>query len=170
VTPASFRRPVPLQPGHDCSEFDCGNDVLNTWLLERAKGNQQSRASRTFAVTSNSRVVGYYGLSSSALARREATTRVARNMPDPIPAILLGRLAVDLSVQGAGLGKGLLRDAMLRTLQVAEHSAVRALSVHAIDRRVRDWYGRHGFEPAPTGEMDLMVRVDDIWETLGPSS
>jgi predicted N-acetyltransferase YhbS len=169
VTRASFRPPVPLQPEHDCSRFDCGNDVLNTWLLERAKGNQLSRTSRTFVVMSGPRVVGYSSLSNVVIVRREATTRVARGMPGPVAAILLGRLAVDLSVQGAGLGKELLRDAVLRTLQVAAHSAVRALFVHAIDPRARDWYGRHGFEPAPTGDMDLMVLVDDIRATLGPS-
>lgn len=163
----AFQRPVPLGPEHDCSTFDCGNDVLNTWLAERAKGNQLSRASRTFVVTSDDRVVGYYSLSNFAIARREATGRVARNMPDPMPAVLLGRLAVDRSIQRQGLGKGLLRDAILRTLQVAEISGVRAMFVHAIDEDALHWYAKYGFEPAPTHEAELMVLLDDVRQTLG---
>lgn len=146
--------------------FDCGNEILNAWLLQRAKANQLTRASRTFVVISD-RLVGYYSLSNFAIARQEATSRVARNMPDPIPAVLLGRLAVDRSLQGLGLGKGLLRDAILRTLQVAEQSGVRALFVHAIDDGAREWYRRYGFEPAPTHDMDLMVLLDDVRATLG---
>ena len=166
----TYRRPVPLGPDHDCSTFDCGNDALNRWLVERAKGNQLSRASRTFVVTTTeNRVVGYYSLSNFAIARREATGRVARNMPDPIPAMLLGRLAVDRSVNSQGIGKGMLRDAIARTLQVAEHSGVRALFVHAIDGRARDWYLKYGFEPSPTNDLELMVLVDDIRKSLGLS-
>jgi predicted N-acetyltransferase YhbS len=162
-----FERPVPLGPEHDCSTFDCGNDLLNTWLLEKAKGNQLSRASRTFVGASDQQVVGYYSLSNFAIARREATTRIARNMPDPIPAVLLGRLAVDRSAQRQGLGKGLLRDAILRTLQIAERSGVRAMFVHAIDEDARSWYARYGFEPSRTHEMELMVLLDDVRMTLG---
>ena len=162
-----FERPVPLGLEHDCSTFDCGNDVLNTWLVEKAKGNQLSRASRTFVVTSDQQVVAYYSLSNFGIARREATTRIARNMPDPIPAVLLGRLAVDRSAQGQGLGRGLLRDAILRTLQVAEGSGVRAMFVHAIDEDARGWYAQYGFEPSRTHEMELMVLLDDVRMTLG---
>jgi|SRR5581483_9075224 len=167
---ATFRRPVPLGPDHDCSTFDCGRDPLNRWLVERAKGNQLSRASRTFVVTTaENRVVGYYSLSTLAIARREATGRVARNMPDPVPAMLLGRLAVDRSVKGQGIGKGMLRDAIVRTLRIAEHAGVRALFVHAIDKEARDWYLRYGFDPAPTNDFELMVLVDDIRASLGLS-
>jgi predicted N-acetyltransferase YhbS len=164
----TFRRPVPLGPDHDCSTFDCGNDTLNRWLVERGKGNQLSRASRTFVVTTTeNRVVGYYSLSNFAIARREAIGRVARNMPDPIPAMLLGRLAVDRSVNHKGIGKGMLRDAIARALQVAEHSGVRALFGHAIDEDARNWYLRYGFEPAPTNDLELMVLLDDIRTSLG---
>jgi predicted N-acetyltransferase YhbS len=166
----AFRRPAPLGPDHDCSTFDCGKDALNRWLVERAKGNQISRASRTFVVTTmENRVVGYYSLSNFAIARREATGRVARNMPDPVPAMLLGRLAVDRSVKDQGIGKGMLRDAIARTLQVAEHSGVRALFVHAIDEEARDWYLRYGFEPSPTHGLELLVLLDDIKTSLGLS-
>ena len=166
----TFRRPVPLGPDHDCSTFDCGKEALNRWLLDRAKGNQLSRASRTFVVTTTeNRVVGYYSLSNFAIARREATGRVARNMPDPVPAMLLGRLAVDRSAKGQRIGKGVLRDAIARTLQVAEHTGVRALFLHAIDEEARDWYSRYGFEPSPTHDLELMVLLDDIRISLGLS-
>lgn len=166
----TYRPPVPLGPDHDCSTFDCGKDALNRWLVERARGNQLSRASRTFVVTTTeNRVVGYYCLSNFAIARREATGRVARNMPDPIPAMLLGRLAVDRSAKDQGIGKGMLRDAIARTLEVAEHSGVRALFVHAIDEEARYWYLRYGFEPSPTHDRELMVLLDDIRFTLGLS-
>lgn len=126
-----------------------------------------SVGSRTFVAISDDRIVGYYSLSTFAIARREATTRAARNMPDPIPAMLLGRLAVDRSVKGQGLGKGLLRDAIVRTLQVAEHAGVRGLFVHAIAAAARHWYAKFGFEPSPTQEMELIVLLDDVRVTLG---
>lgn len=166
----ALRRPVPLAPDHDCSSFDCGNEILNGWLVNKAKSNQLSRASRTYVVISDGRVVAYYSLSTFALARRRATGRVARNMPEPIPAMLLGRLAVDRSMQGIGLGKGLLRDAILRTLQVADEVGVRVLLVHAIDEAALDWYRQFGFEPSPTNPTELMLLVNDARATLGLES
>jgi predicted N-acetyltransferase YhbS len=163
-------RPVPLAAEHDCSAFDCGDEILNAWLVHRAKTNQTSRASRTYVTTRGRVVVGYSSLSTFAIARRAATSRVARNMPEPIPAILLGRLAVDRELQGTGLGKGLLRDAIVRTLQVADQVAVRVLVVHAINETACHWYRQFGFEPSPTSDLELMLLLSDARKTLGDAS
>lgn len=163
----ALRRPGPLEADHDCSGFDCGNDVLNHWLHTRAKANQASRASRTYVAAQGQTVVGYYSLSTFAISRRTATSRVARNMPEPVPALLLGRLAVDQALQGTGLGRALLRDAIVRTLRVADEVAVRVLVVHAIDEHAGRWYARFGFEPSPTNERELMLLIGDMRRTLG---
>jgi predicted N-acetyltransferase YhbS len=167
VTGPGYGRPVLLSSEHDCSLFDCGNELLNGWLAERALTNQATRGSRTFVVTEEGRVVAYSSLSNFAIRRRAAPGRIGRNMPDPVPAVLLGRLAVDRDHQGLGLGKGLLRDAILRVLHVAEESAVRALVVHAIDQPAHAFYTNYGFEPARTDPMELMILVDDLRHTLG---
>jgi predicted N-acetyltransferase YhbS len=167
VTGHGYGRPVLLTAEHDCSLFDCGNEILNQWLRERALTNQATRGSRTFVVTKDGRVVAYYSLSNFAIRRRAAPARIGRNMPDPVPAVLLGSLAVDHGHQGIGLGKGLLRDAILRVVHVAEESAVRALVVHAIDQAAYRFYANYGFEPARTDPMELMILVDDLRHTLG---
>ena len=148
--------PEHLNASHDLTAFDSGVAALDDWLKKRALGNEATGASRTYVVCVGSRVVGYYALAAGAVAEREATGRVRRNMPDPVPVMLLGRLAVDKACQGLGVGAGLLRDAILRTLQAASIGGIRAISEDA-----RRFYERSGFSPSPIDPMTLMITVAD---------
>jgi len=151
-----------LADAHRVDEFDCGEDHLNTWLRERARRNQADGSSRTWVVADNQRVVGFYASSTAVLLRASAAKRAARNQPDPLPALLLGRLAVDQKLQGRGLGAALLKHFLLKSIEVAELTGVRVLLVHAKDQPVADFYLRHGFEPSPVDDLTLMVLVKDL--------
>jgi len=138
--------PQLLIDNHILSDFDCGEPQLNDWLKRRALANQASGASRTFAVVDNRRrVVGYYALSAGAVAHRVSTGAVRRNMPDPIPVIVLARLAVDRNAQGKQIGGALLRDAVSRAISVSENAGIRALLVHALNERAIAFYRHYGF-------------------------
>lgn len=112
------------------------------------------------------RVVGYYALADGAIAPQRATGRVRRNMPDPIPIMLIGRLAVDRAYQGRGLGAGLRRDAILRTLQAADIGGIRAVLVHALSEEARRFYARCGFTASPLEPMTLMITVAEAQRLL----
>jgi GNAT superfamily N-acetyltransferase len=114
--------PALLDSGHDVGQFCSGESELDDWLKRRALKNQDTGASRTYAITDGTRVVGYYCLSAGGVAQVQVPGRVRRNMPDPIPVMIISRLAVDQMFQGQGLGRALLRDALLRTLQAADNS------------------------------------------------
>jgi predicted N-acetyltransferase YhbS len=141
--------------------------ALDDWLRRRALANQESGASRTHVVAIGRRVVGYYALAAGAVAPA-ATGRVRRNMPDPVPVMVLGRLAVDVGWQGRGLGRALLCDALLRTLQAADIAGIRAILVHAIDDDARRFYQRCGFRPSPIDPLTLMITVRDARTALDP--
>ena len=150
--------PQQLTRIHDCSEFDSGEPALNDWLKRRALANQITGASRTFVlIGEHNQVLGYYALAAGAVAQAEATGAVRRNMPDPVPAMVLGRLAVDLSVQGKKLGTALLKDAVLRTLAVSENAGIRTLLVHAINEPAKQFYLQYGFSPSPVNPLTLML-------------
>jgi GNAT superfamily N-acetyltransferase len=134
---------------------------LDDWLRRRALANQTNRASRCFVTNRDGRIVGYYALATGIVRRADASRRIARNMPEPIPVILLGRLAVDRKEQGHNRGSHLLRDAIARTVQVADIVGVRALLVHALNERARDFYLHHDFEPSPTDPLHLMLPMTD---------
>ena len=152
--------PEALTVSHRVDEFDCGEPTLDEWLKRRALGNQASGASRTFVVADAAgRVFGYYALAAGAVAQALATGAVRRNMPDPVPVVVLGRLAVDRSAQGQHLGAALLQDAVKRATVVAESAGVRALLVHALDDRAKLFYEHYGFRPSPTHPMTLMIRI-----------
>ena len=125
--------PEPLANHHELATFDSGTASLDEWLKRRAAQNQVSGASRTFVVSDDEKVVGYYALASSAVALAAAPGRFRRNMPDPIPVVVLGRLAVARSHQGQGLGRALFRDAGLRVVHATETIDIRGLLVHALD-------------------------------------
>ncbi len=161
-----IHRPQPLRPGHDLSGFDSSSPPLDEWLRRRALPNQHSGASRTYVVSSGGRVIGYYALANGAVTQTEATGRVRRNMPDPVPVMVIGRLAVDRTHQGRGLGRALLRDAMLRTLQAAQIAGIRAILVHAISEDAKLFYERCGFRVSPTDPMTLMVTVADAAKSI----
>ncbi len=152
--------PVPLGPAHGCSAFDCGETVLDDWLKRRALVNQLSGASRTFVLASSTgQVIAYYALAAGAVVHADATGAVRRNMPEPIPVMILGRLAVDRRQQGRNLGASLLKDAVLRCAAVAENAGVRAVLVHALNDSAKAFYQRYGFVESPTNPMTLMLKL-----------
>ncbi len=158
--PLDILLPEPLSAAHSVDGFSCGESVLDDWLKRRALANQASRASRTFVVTNREgQVMGYYALSTGAVAHADATGGVRRNMPDPIPVLVLGRLAVDHRAQGMKLGASLLKDAVNRSMAVSENAGVRALLVHALHDRAKDFYLKYGFGSSPTDPMTLMLRL-----------
>ena len=158
--------PEKLKAEHDVSAFNSGEPTLDDWLKRRALANEESGASRTYVVCSGNQVVGYYALANGAIAHNEVTGRVRRNMPDPIPAMVIGRLAIDQAYQGQGIGAALLRDAILRTLQAAEIAGIRAILVHAISDAAKKFYERSGFYASPVNPMTLMISLADIEKAL----
>jgi GNAT superfamily N-acetyltransferase len=159
---AVIGKPEHLTFDHDLVDFDSGSQPLDAWLRRRALANEQAGASRTYVVCAReARVVGYYALANGAVNLSTATGRTRRNMPDPIPVIVLGRLAVDRRFQGRGIGRALLRDAVLRALQTAELVGVRAILVHAISEEAKGFYERNGFSASPVDPLTLMITMAD---------
>jgi len=158
--------PEHLTPQHDLEAFASGVAALDDWLRRHALANEQAGASRPYVVRAGGRVVGYYALAAGGVAHAAAPGRVRRNMPDPVPVMVLGRLAVDRAYQGRGLGVGLLRDAILRTLQAAEVAGIRAILVHAISEEARRFYELHGFGTSPIDPMTLMITLADARKAL----
>jgi GNAT superfamily N-acetyltransferase len=158
--------PEALRATHDLSEFDSGVPPLDEWLRRRAISNQESGASRTYVIGSARRVVGYYALVVGAVARGDATPRARRNMPDTVPVMVIGRLAVDRRHQGRGLGRALMRDAVLRTLQAAEIAGIRVILVHAISDTARRFYESCGFRSSPVDPVTLMITLADARRAL----
>ena len=137
--------PVSLTADHRTTGFNCGIDSLNEWLIRRALKNEYRGGSRTYVVCDGNQVVGYYAIATGSITRGEAPGQIRRNMPDPIPALILGRLAVDHRCQGAGIGQGLLKDALARSMNVSEQVGARVLIVHAINDKAEAFYLKHGF-------------------------
>ncbi len=158
--------PEHLTAQHDLSQFNCGAPELDDWLKKRALANEESGASRTYVVCAQRRVVGYYALATGGVAQAEAPGRIRRNMPDPVPVMILGRLAIDRNWQGRSLGADLLRDAILRTLQAAEITGIRAILVSAISEDARKFYERNGFLASPVDPLVLMITMADARKAL----
>ena len=155
--------PQALSYQHLLNEFDCGENSLNEWVKRRALANQLSGASRTFvALDQRQRVYGYYALAAGAVAHEAATSAVRRNMPDPVPVIVLARLAVDRQAQHMKLGAALLQNAVQRALNVAQHTGVRALLVHALHDRAKQFYEHYGFQVSPQHPLTLMLGLKNI--------
>lgn len=153
----------PLCDEHAIEHFACGVDSLDTWLRRRALGNQRIGASRTFVVcAARKRVVGYYALSASAITVDASAGRFRRNMPDPVPVVVLGRLAVDQTWQGHGVARAMMRDAGLRVLHAADTIGIRGIIVHALSDNVRTFYEKVGFDPSPMDPMTLMITLTDL--------
>ncbi len=159
--------PCLLGAEHNLSAFDCGEPTLNEWLRRRAPQNQASGASRTFVCCEGNAVVGYYALAASAVAPAAAPGRFRGNMPDPIPVVVLARLAVAASHQGQGLGRALFQDAARRALYAADAIGVRGLIVHALSDTARAFYLQLGLEPSPLDSMTLMTTFTDLRAALG---
>ena len=159
--------PEHLTAQHDVATFDSGVSELDNWLRRRALQNEASGASRTYVVSAEGRVVGYYALATGAIAQHEATGKVRRNMPEPIPMMVLGRLAVDRAHQGSGLGSALLKDALLRTLNAASIAGIRAVLLHSISDEAKRFYEKAGFSSSPVDPMTMMVTPADVEKALG---
>ena len=153
--------PVPFLAAHLLNEFGCGQASLDEWLKRRALANQLSGASRTFvAAGQDARVYGYYAMAAGAVSHQQATSGVRRNMPDPVPVMVLARLAVDRRAQGIKLGAALLQDAVNRAVAVSHNVGVRALLVHALDDRAKQFYQHYGFRESPQHPMTLILRLN----------
>lgn len=152
--------PELLNDTHCLDGFNCGVASLNEWLVKSALKNQNSNASRTFVVCNQAgSVVGYYCLAAGSLTHEQAIGSFRRNMPSPIPVIVLGRLAVDVRAQGKELGKSLLRDAFLRAYKISQHLGARGLLVHAISEEARQFYLKNGFTASPISPYTLMHKL-----------
>jgi len=154
--------PTPIGPEHDTESFGSLEPSLDYWLKRRALKNQTSGASRTFVVCEGNQVKAYYVLASGAVVANHISGRFKRNMPDQIPVVVLGRLAIDRSHQGPGLSRALVRDAGLRVIQAADAIGIRGMVVHALSESAKEFYQRLGFNPSPLDPMMLMVTLSDL--------
>ncbi len=162
-----LQAPQPLDPSHELNAFDCGKPALNEWLIRHARQSQSSGSARTFVVLDDQRLVGYFSLTVGQVDVLTAPERVSRGMGRyPIPVAILARLAVSQTDQGRGIGVGLLRDAILRTLMVADQVGVRALLTHPLDEEAARFYRRFGFEPSPASESQLLLLLKDARKLL----
>lgn len=155
--------PQPLVATHLTGDFECGEPSLHEWLKRRAMTNQLTGASRTFVVIDEQhRVRGFYAMAAGAVSHQLATSPVRRNMPDPVPVMVLGRLAVDRQAQGITLGAAMLQDAVNRAITVSQNTGVRALLVHALHQRAKQFYEHYGFQESPQHPMTLMLRLNTV--------
>lgn len=164
----ALRRPRPITKHDDTSVFDCGKPSLTSWLQIRAIRNEAGGASRTFVSIDDEtdRIAGYYCLAASSLSSEEAPGGLRRNMPDPIPVVLIGRLAVDSVFQGSGLGAGLLQDALLKSIEAARLVGARAVIVYALDDEAVTFYERFGFSLIPETSRCMYLLIADAEATI----
>lgn len=159
----NLNNPVLLTQVHQVNSFSCGESVLDDWLKRRALANNVSGASRTFVVVDDDcQVMGYYALAAGAVTHQESTRAIRQNMPNPVPVMVLGRLAVDVRAQGIKLGAALLRDAVERCVLVSQNAGVRAMLVHALNDQARKFYEYYGFKAAPSHPMTLMLQMNQL--------
>jgi GNAT superfamily N-acetyltransferase len=155
----SLRAPAPLDDGHALDDFRCGEPELESWLRQRARKNQRDGASRCFVVCDGAVVVGYYALAAGAILHAQSPGGIRRNMPEPIPIVVLGRLAVHADHAGRGIGAGLLKDAVLRSARLAREMGIRAMVCHAISEDAKRFYLHHGFVESPIEPMTVMLNL-----------
>jgi GNAT superfamily N-acetyltransferase len=157
------RRVEKLRADHSIESFDCRREELNRYLLRYAWQNQQAGAAQTYVGLAGDSIIGYYTLAVGHVMREEAPERLTKGLArHPVPIMLLARLAVDQRWQGQGVGKALLKDAMLRTLQAADIAGIRAFAVHAKDEEARRFYLKFDFIPSPSDPMHLFVLLKDV--------
>lgn len=155
-------RPEPLGPQHRLEGFNCGKPTLNDWLLRHARQAQGSGSARTFVVSDDERVAGYFSLTVGQIDTLDAPDRIRKGMGQyPIPVVILARLAVNRQDQGRGIGIGLLQDAIRRTLLIAEQAGIRAMLTHPIDEQAARFYSRFGFIASPLREQQLVLLLKD---------
>lgn len=158
--------PAPITADQELANFDCGESSLNEWLKKRAFKNHVAGASRCFVVCAGVKVIGYYSLSAGAISHEAAPKAMRRNMPNPLPILLLGRLAVDKRYHNQRIGQALLRDAMIRAVSVASDAGVFALLVHALSDQAKQFYLSRGFIESPLQPMTLLMTIETIRSIL----
>ena len=161
--------PQPLANRHQLTDFDSSEPSLDDWLKRRAAKNQANGSSRTYVVCVGTAVIGYYCLAAGAIGRAEAPSTMKRNRPDPIPALVLGRLAIHKDHHQKGVGTALLNDAIRRAMQAAEIAGVTALLVHAISEQARRFYRSRGFIESPVKPMTLCLMLATVDQALRES-
>lgn len=166
MTTPDFAPPAPITADHELANFDSGVLSLNEWLKRRAFKNHVSGASRCFVLCAGATVIAYYSLSAGAISHEAAPKAMRRNMPDPLPVLLLGRLAVDRRYHNQGIGQALLRDAMLRAVNVASDAGVFAILVHALSDQARQFYLSRGFVESPLQPMTLFMTIETVRSIL----
>lgn len=165
---SEYESPVLLDKSHEVEDFDCGKDPLNAFLKRFALQSQAAGSARTYVALRGNAVTGYYSLAPSAVSVEEAPERVKKGLArHPIPVILMARFAIDRNEQGKGLGRSLMRDAMLRALSGADQIGGRAFFVHAKDDEARAFYMKFGMEPSPANPYHLFLLFKDIRASLG---
>ena len=157
--------PRPILASDDISKFFCKHESLDDWLKNRAL-KSEGRSARTYVVCKGGIVVGYYCIATGAVRNSEAPGKVKRNSPDPIPIMILGRLAVDKHFEGQRIGSGMLKDALQRIVQVSDAVGCRAVLVHAIDDDARTFYEKYGFIEFPTGTKTMYLPLEHVAATL----
>lgn len=158
-----FFAPEPLADQHTLDGFTCGVESLDDWLVKRARSNSVSGASRVFVVCDDSdTVVAYYSLSTGSIVRRALPRERRHGSPDPVPVLMIGRFAVARAHQGAGLGRSLLQDALIRSARLVTEVALMFVLVHPVDDDADRFWRRFGFGPAPTEEPMLLLPIADI--------
>ncbi len=164
-------KPELLNSNHTTADFNCDDVTLNEWLSKKALKNQKNKASQTFVICNDDKVIGYYALATGSVERMKAPKSLARNMPNPIPVIVLGRLAIDTEFHGRGLGSGsaLLKDAIQRTIYISENVGVKALLVHAISDAAKSFYLHHNFIESPHESMTLLLSMSNSERLKKPS-
>jgi GNAT superfamily N-acetyltransferase len=158
--------PTPLLADHEFINFDSGETSLDEWLKKRALKNQASGASRCFVLCQGKTVIGYYTLSAGAISHEVAPKSLQRNMPNPLPVLLLGRLAIDKQHHNIGLGSAMLRDAMIRAISVAVNAGIFAILVHALTEQAKRFYLSRGFVASPLQPMTLMMTLETVRSIL----
>lgn len=158
--------PCPISEEHELIDFDSGERSLDEWLIKRALKNHASGASRCFVLCSGKKVIGYYSLSAGVVSHESAPKAMRRNMPDPLPVLLLGRLAIDRQYHNKGLGSALLRDAMIRAVSVAADAGIFAILIHAISEQAKRFYLSRGFLESPLQPMTLIMTLETVRSIL----
>ncbi|MGE0425006.1 MAG: GNAT family N-acetyltransferase [Reyranellaceae bacterium] len=163
---SGIEAPRALAPADRLDSFSCGEPTLDRWLKERARRNETEGATRCLVICSDGAVVGYYALAAGAVSHVDAPGRVRRNMPEPVPVVVLARLAIDSNWQGRDLGRALLRDSVRRVVAAADIVGVRAILVHALTERAKPFYERFGFSVSPVHPLTLMITLADARRAL----
>ena len=161
-----IKAPQPLAAVHGLDAFESGEPSLDDWLKRRAAKNPANGSSRTYVICKGDAVVGYYCLSAGAIAYAQAPGNLARNRPDPVPVLVMGRLAIHKDLHQQGLGTALLRDAILRTIQAAEITGVAAILVHALSEPASRFYRSRGFIESPVQAMTMCLMLSTVEATL----